>query len=170
MARDGDVRAIEPAAGIGAVLPGADFVDAYRVMVPKSGLDAQAMARLMFQHQPGWLTAMMHLRDGVVGPLGLKTARRAHEGPGPAVGNFPVVTATTDRIVLGFPDQHLDFRVVVDVVRGGDDDGVTVTTLVRLNNLLGRVYLTSIMPFHRVVVRSTLQSLVARLTRTDQGR
>jgi hypothetical protein len=168
MAREGDVRAIEPGGGIGAVLPGADFIDSYRVMVPKSGLDAEAIARLMFQHQPGWLAAMMHLRDGIVGPLGLKTARRAHEGPGPAIGYFPVVTATRERIVLGFPDWHLDFRVVVDVVRRGDDDGVTVTTLVRLNNLLGRVYLTSILPFHRMVVRATLKSLVARLIGLDQ--
>jgi hypothetical protein len=56
----------------------------------------------------------------------------------------------------GFNDHHLDFRVVVDVVPVGEAREVTATTLVRTHNRLGRVYLTSILPFHRLITKSML--------------
>jgi hypothetical protein len=73
------------------------------------------------------------------------------------IGFFPVVSETPNRIVLGFDDWHLDFRVVVDVSALADDrQQVTATTLVRTHNRAGRVYLAAIMPFHRVIVRTLL--------------
>ena len=73
------------------------------------------------------------------------------------IGFFPVVSETADRVVLGFDDWHLDFRVVVDVsALGADRQQVTTTTLVRTHNWIGRVYLALILPFHRVIVRTML--------------
>jgi len=36
---------------------------------------------------------------------------------------------------------------------------VSATTLVKTNNLLGRIYLTIIMPFHRLIVPAMLRNV-----------
>jgi hypothetical protein len=35
------------------------------------------------------------------------------------IGIFPVVSQTPDRLIAGFNDPHLDFRVVIDVTGPG---------------------------------------------------
>ena len=39
--------------------------------------------------------------------------------PRDIIGIFPVVSETPERLVAGFNDKHLDFRVVVDIVTSG---------------------------------------------------
>jgi hypothetical protein len=51
--------------------------------------------------------------------------------------------------------------VVVDVAPNGRGQRVTATTLVLTHNLLGRVYLAIILPFHRPIVRSMLRQVAA---------
>ena len=66
-----------------------------------------------------------------------------------------------DRLVAGFNDKHLDFRLVVDVATSGVTQQVTATTLVLTHNWLGRTYLAVIMPFHRLIVRALLRQVAA---------
>ena len=73
------------------------------------------------------------------------------------IGIFPVVSETPERLVAGFNDYHLDFRVVVDVAPKGGGQEVTTTTLVLTHNWLGRTYLAVITPFHRLIARVLLQ-------------
>ena len=81
--------------------------------------------------------------------------------PREMIGIFPIVSQTPDRLVAGFNDKHLDFRVVVDVANSGALRNVTLTTLVLTHNRLGRTYLAIILPFHRLVVRSLLRQVAA---------
>jgi hypothetical protein len=83
---------------------------------------------------------------------------------------FPIESVSPGRIVLGFDDRHLDFRVVVDVAATGVAREVTATTLVRMNNRLGRAYLTAILPFHKLVVRAMLADVAAADGRRRPGR
>jgi hypothetical protein len=77
------------------------------------------------------------------------------------IGMFPVVSETPKRLVAGFNDAHLDFRVVVDVTTVKAGQQITATTLVRTHNRLGRAYLAAILPFHRLIVRSLLRRVGA---------
>jgi hypothetical protein len=70
-----------------------------------------------------------------------------------------VLSETPQRLIAGFNDNHLDFRVVVDVAADGTGQRVTATTVVLMHNWLGRIYLTVIKPFHRMVVRSMLRQV-----------
>ena len=153
-----EVFAVKPAADVGKVLIGAHFIDAFRVTVAAGDLDAAEAARSMLAQPPAWTRGLMTLRNALVAPFGLKTDA-GPEDRRERVGIFPIESATRDRIVLGFDDKHLDFRVVVDVLGAGVVSEVTATTLVRLNNLLGRAYLTGILPFHKLVVRSMLRKV-----------
>lgn len=131
-------------------LAGATFIDAYQVAAPLP-LSAEDFARAAFEEPPRWVSHLLALRNAVVMPLGLKTGHEIGDAR-EWIGIFPVETMTRDRIVLGFNDKHLDFRVVVDVAPRGDGCEVTATTLVREHNFLGRLYLTTILPFHRAIV------------------
>jgi len=102
----------------------------------------------------------MALRDYIVTPFGLKTSPQAVTHAD-AIGIFPVLSDTPGRMVAGFDDSHLDFRVVVDVAPSGQRQRITATTLVLTHNRLGRVYLAIIMPFHRLVVRALLRQVAA---------
>jgi hypothetical protein len=150
------VRATEPNVDTDALLPGAQFVDAYCVAVDDAALDARHAAERMLGRSPRWIGALMALRNCLVTPFGLKTSVPDKPTDADAIGVFPVVSETPGRLVAGFNDKHLDFRVVVDVVAASDGRRVTATTLVLTHNWLGRTYLAIILPFHRLVVRSML--------------
>jgi hypothetical protein len=101
----------------------------------------------------------MQLRDLIVAPLGIKTTQSAHRADVEKVGFFPLLSETPQRLIAGFNDSHLDFRVVVDVAPAGSGQCVTATTIVLMHNWTGRIYLTIIKPFHRMVVRSMLKQV-----------
>jgi hypothetical protein len=96
----------------------------------------------------------------IVAPFGLKTTRSARHADMDKVGFFPVLSETPERLVAGFNDNHLDFRVVVDIATTSGGQRITATTIVRMHNWLGRTYLTLITPFHRMVVRSMLKQVL----------
>jgi hypothetical protein len=148
---------IDPA----ALLAGAQFMDAYRLDVDGAALNARQAAMRMMARAPRWVDALLVLRNVMVAPFGLKTSGAAGRMPRDIIGIFPVVSETPGRLVAGFNDKHLDFRVVVDVATAGQRQRVTATTLVLTHNWLGRTYLRAIMPFHRMVVRAMLRQVAA---------
>jgi hypothetical protein len=154
------VREVTPNVDADALLPGAQFVDAYRVDVGDTGLDARQACIRMVLHGPRWIDALLRLRNILVAPFGLRTSGEGAPAPGGLIGLFPVVSETPERLVAGFNDHHLDFRLVVDVSSIAEGRQVTSTTLVRTHNLLGRAYLALIMPFHKLVVRGMMRQIV----------
>jgi hypothetical protein len=152
---------VEPDVDRAALLAGAQFVDAFRIAVEGRALDARDAAQRMMGRAPRWVDLLLSLRNALVAPFGLKTSGAGEKATGGLIGVFPVLSETPDRLVAGFDDSHLDFRVVVDVAAAGQGQQVTATTLVRTHNLLGRTYLAIILPFHRLVVRSLLRQVAA---------
>jgi hypothetical protein len=153
------VQEIRPTVERDTLLPGADFVDAFAISIGSRTLDARGAAVRMIEHGPSWIGVLMRLRNLIVAPFGLKTPAADRSERGDTIGIFPVRSETPQRIVAGFDDSHLDFRVVIDVEGDAPTRRVVASTLVRTNNRLGRTYLTTIMPFHRMVVRAMLRQL-----------
>ena len=154
------VREITPDVDTNALLAGAQFVDAYRIAADGISLDARTAAVKMFARVPRWVEALLNLRSLIVAPFGLKESGEGEPASGGMIGIFPVVSETPDRLVAGFNDKHLDFRVVVDVISrdaGQDVTTTTLTTLVLTHNWLGRTYLRIILPFHRLIARAMLR-------------
>jgi Protein of unknown function (DUF2867) len=155
------VKEITPDVDPARWLAGAQFVDAYRIAVEGKALDARKAATKMFARAPRWVDALLRLRNLVVAPFGLKTSGDGEPSSGGMIGLFPVLSETPERLVAGFNDSHLDFRVVVDVASVGSGQQVTTTTLVLTHNLLGRAYLAVILPFHRLIARSLLRQVAS---------
>lgn len=150
---------ITPAVDTHPLLAGAQFADAFRIEVADRNLDARQAAERMMARQPRWAEALLSLRNMLVAPFGLKTSGASAAAPREMIGIFPIVSQTPDRLVAGFNDSHLDFRVVVDVTAPGDVRQVTATTLVLTHNWFGRSYLAIIKPFHRLIVPALLRQV-----------
>lgn len=148
------VRAIPVTAEAFAVLPGSGFADCYGTELP-GHLTAPQLVDALFAHPPAWFGRLMALRDRLTGLFGLKPA-----GKGP----FPVVSSDDRSVVMGFDDRHLDFRLfALAVPAGGGGTAFSVTTLVRVHNLLGRAYLAAVLPFHRHISRTMMADLARRM-------
>ncbi len=139
---------------------GAFLADAFAMDLPPGAPgDALSLARKALEKQAPWVERLMGVRDGVVKLFGLKTADalRADTTRTPRLGFFRIYETHGDEVVLGEDDRHLDFRVSVlrRPAAGGGHEMVLVT-VVHCHNLLGRNYIRVIAPFHRMVVRSSL--------------
>jgi hypothetical protein len=153
------ITEVAPKVDSGTLLAGAQFVDAYRVAIGGTALNARRAAEKMFARGPRWIEMLLRLRNAMVAPFGLKKSGLGEPAPGGMIGIFPVLSETPERLIAGFNDHHLDFRVVVDVVAADAGQEVTTTTLVLTHNLLGRAYLTVILPFHRLIARVMLRQV-----------
>ena len=153
------IREVKPEVDRDGVLSGAQFADAFRVTVTDADLDARGAAERIFSRSPRWVEALLDLRNVIVAPFGLKTSGEDEPNAGGMIGIFPVLNETPERLVAGFDDHHLDFRIVVDVAPASSGRDVTATTLVLTHNRLGRAYLAAIMPFHRLIAKTMLRQV-----------
>lgn len=155
-------QAVEVRAEVRGLLPEADFADAFAFVVDDPSLDAATAARRAIERPPGWINGLMGLRDLVVGPLGLVTRHDRDLIAQHRIGAFPVLSESPARVVMGLADKHLDFRLAIDVAALDERRReVVATTLVQTHNVLGRIYLAFVLPFHRVIV----PSMIARVAR-----
>jgi hypothetical protein len=67
------VCAVEPAVDTGALLAGAQFIDAYSIAIGTAVPDARHAAEKMLARGPRWIETLMILRNRLVAPFGLKT-------------------------------------------------------------------------------------------------
>jgi hypothetical protein len=156
---------LPPASRLSSSFGRADFADAFSVDLPEEASgDAGALARHVFEQQPEWIAMLLGIRDRLVQPLGLKRAADLRSGEGERISIFRVFERHQDEIILGEDDRHLDFRVSVLLQPASDDRPrrLIVTTLVFYNRLLGRAYIALIAPFHRLVVRKSLDKAQKR--------
>lgn len=147
---------------VSGILPGAQFFDAYALTIFSPSLTALGAAQLAFGDAPGWINSLLKVRNLFVSPFGLKAGEKASTPFVQKAGIFPLLNETPERVVLGLDDKHLDFRLLVDVQdTGGGMQTVTASTLVETHNAFGRVYLTVVKPFHRIIVPAMLEQLNA---------
>lgn len=123
-----------------------DFIDCFKV---KSSMSARKAAEIIVQF-PQWTQPLFRIRRILTAPFGL-----SNDGP-PAedkVGAFPVELDTETEFVAGFDDKHQNFRVSVISQSGW----VYLATWVHPNNIGGRIYLFTILPFHVMIARDALK-------------
>ncbi len=143
---------------------GAFLLDSYAVTAADDGATMRAIAERALGSPPGWFKGLMSLRDGIMGPLGVRTSNdlRRIRGNGERIDFVPVLGESADELVLGEDDSHLDFRLSLLRRRGPDGARLIATTVVRTHNRPGRAYIHVIRPFHVLVVRATLAGAVAQ--------
>ena len=113
---------------------------------------------------PKWADNLMHIRNSVVKLVGLesgglkKNTNIADFYPiGSRAVYFTVIDRNDNEILMAENDKHLNFRVSVKIKRSQSEVDINLTTLVKFNNLLGRLYFLPVRPFHRIIVISMLK-------------
>ena len=138
---------------------GASLADSFAVTLPpQAPTDIDKLASLLFADLPLWFTILLAIRDRVVTPFGVKASHALVAAD--HIAFFPVLSRSPGEITIGIDDSHLDFRGSVLLRRG--ERVLAVTTAVRCHNLLGRLYLAVILPFHILVAKSLLRRLSRR--------
>ena len=112
---------------------------------------------------PEWVDSMMRFRNSIVRLFGLKGGDKRnvniveYYSIGSKAIYFTVIDRNDNEIVMAENDKHLNFRVSILLERGEINSNVTFTTIVKFNNVLGRLYFLIILPFHRLIIKSLLK-------------
>ena len=135
-----------------------DFADAYEGALSQPTIDIGDAYAAIFAHELVWVRWLMNLRGFIAVPLGLAhtfDARPIAAGEKPRfqagvrAGIFTVQSVSTDEIIVGDDDQHLNFRISVLKTEREGQCFVTVSTGVEIHNRLGHTYMFVVKPFHR---------------------
>lgn len=131
----------------------ADYCDSVsRRIKPESQLSPDNIFERMFCNFPKPVAMLMKLRNAIVKPLGLKGG-----------GSFRELVSerNEEEIILCKNDKHLCFWV--GIYCSTPEDGwqdASVTTVVRFNNFLGRMYFIGIWVFHKLLVKSLFRKAI----------
>ncbi|AEF40772.1 DUF2867 domain-containing protein [Hoyosella subflava] len=119
--------------------------------------DPETWAQAIFNDLPPVVTALMGLREHLVGIAGIERG---------TPDAFAVLAQNDDEVLLGADAGHLDFRTSVRREPGR----IVVTTAVELHNRRGRAYFALIKLIHPLVVRAMLNRSAVRLARNSTPR
>ncbi|GHT47815.1 hypothetical protein FACS189440_09540 [Bacteroidia bacterium] len=109
---------------------------------------------------PAWVYGLLHLRDLIVKPFGLKTGKKPEKEKDKSTEEyfFPVIELLDNEVVMGESDSHLNFRV--SVLNDRSANHIFVTTAVHFNNFWGRLYFLPVRPFHGIIVKACVKRLI----------
>jgi hypothetical protein len=141
-------------------IPVPDYADVIVLPVLPAGqqecpVDPKVWAETLFslKSMPGWVTALMGLRQAVVGLVGI------HRAP---AGVFAVAKVRGEEALISVDDTHLDF--CCGVAYDADARLLRVTTTVRLKGWRGRLYFGPVRLLHPLVVHAMMARTIRHLT------
>ena len=135
-----------------------DFTDCYAITLSSTEQDKpiESLYIAIMNNPPKWIQRLMALRNQLMRPFGLKTEITGTDNQieiGQRMGQFTLMELADNHIITGEDDKHLDFRVLM--YREGSQ--LYVNTQVQWHNTFGKLYLTSVKPFHVLIVKSLLK-------------
>lgn len=150
MAQEGACRLIDN------YLP-ADYMDVVaKEIATTRAITPEELHKMLFSQIPGWINRLLELRNTLVKPLGLQTEGRFTD---------MICDKCSDEVIFGMPDRHLTFHVSIWCGALRDNrQMLRLTTVVKYNNMLGRIYFLIIRPFHHIITRSMFFNIDSRLS------
>lgn len=154
-----------------------DYVDGYSIALDAKDITIEQVGKSFFTSGPAWVDWLLVTRNRIVSIIGLKipgaetkeeVLRNFHCEVGECVGLFNVLAKAENEVILGEDDKHLDFRVSIFLDR--QDNRLIVSTTVDIHNWLGRLYLLSVKPFHKLIVPTVVRGMVRELGRNRNFR
>ena len=150
-------------------VPVASFYDAFAAPLTSSSLTPTEIFLHAISATPHWVNFLMSVRNAAIRPFGLKDvgAMRAAAGKpatayreGDQIGIFTIFSQTETELLLGINDRHLDVRVSVLKPGGNPPLSYIVSTVVTVNNWLGRLYMIPVGRIHPLVVKALMRRTI----------
>lgn len=164
-ARTVRATAIPSGSVIAMHLPGAQFSDCFETADPFPDTSALQSWLDMVARTPGWMRALMALRNRLVRMVGLKDVGQLHDGTrrttagyrlGDQVSFFEIRHLGEHEVVMGADDLHLNVLVSLHKRMQDGQAVLAISSVVHIHNALGHTYMAVVAPFHRRVVRTLL--------------
>ena len=131
----------------------ADYSDSvFRRIKPVEPLVPDSIFEDMFCNFPKPVAWLFKLRNAIVKPCGLQGG-----------GEFRnlVSERNDEEIIVCKNDKHLCFWVSIYCSQPEDEwQEASVTTVVKFNNILGRIYFIGIWVFHKILVKSLFRKAI----------
>lgn len=123
----------------------ADYKDCFwDEITEKLYMSVNELFNLMFSQYPKWIMRMYYIRNLIVKPFGVKINK--------SFVNM-IIEQNDNEIIIGAKDKHLTFHVSLFCSDVKDKtQEVSITTIVKYENILGRIYFAAIWLFHRIIV------------------
>ena len=107
-------------------------------------MSVNELFNLMFSQYPKWIMRMYYICNLIVKPFGVKINK--------SFVNM-IIEQNDNEIMIGAKDKHLTFHVSLFCSDVKDKtQEVSITTIVKYENILGRIYFAAIWLFHRIIV------------------
>lgn len=152
------------------LLAAAWFHDSYRTALRRRDASAAEIFQAVFGHSPLWVKWVLVVRNRIASWCGLDAPTVAEimqprfksaYAVGDKIGPWPIFALSDTELVAGRNNKHLDFRVSVLRESEGAHARAVVTTICVVHNVVGKVYLFFVIPFHRWGVRHLILRAVA---------
>lgn len=132
-----------------------DYCDTFcKTIFNKDELTPAQLIDRLFVDFPWWVGMLLKLRNLLVKHLGLKRGELKD-----FIADM-IKSQSESGTVVGMTDKHLDFYVEFWCsAKENNQQTVAITTIVKYNNRVGRVYFFFVKPFHRLIVRSVINKL-----------
>lgn len=118
---------------------------------------------------PRWADMLMRIRNAFARLIGLDTGgykRDTYVSDYYPIGSravyFTVIDRNDNEILMAENDKHLNFRVSVLKIQEEAITYIYLSTVVKFNNSLGRLYFFFVKPFHRIIIISLLKRLLIK--------
>lgn len=146
------------------------FWDAYSVPLRYRSTGIIDVFLRIFAHHPWYMKLALIIRNRVARWFGLDAASatnvlhpvfKSSYIVGEKIGVWPIIFISEAEIIAGRDNTHLDFRLSVLKTADAENARVTVSTVCRVHNVFGKVYLFFVIPFHKWGVKQIISNAVA---------
>ncbi len=143
-----------------------NYVDCFKSVVDTTE-NVDAITTKIFM-VPAWVRFLLNLRNSVVQWFGLKTGKEGDVNTndyypiGSKAVVFDVIDRNENEIVMAENDKHLNFCTSVMLEHHGAKTTISLSTVVKFNNIWGRLYFLPVKPFHKIIIKSLLRKIPVR--------
>jgi hypothetical protein len=114
----------------------------------------------LYTNTPNWIYKLLKTRNFIVKLFGLQTEapipidfKKIKEGDN--FGFLIVEKISSQNATFRGDDKHLNFKIIFEI----QNTTLSALTQVQFNNLWGRIYFYSILPFHKLILPLMLKSI-----------
>ena len=138
------------------------------IMETKRIVDVDFVIIKLIKSIPKWFMCLIRMRNVIASIIGLKTGklREIYENEetinlkqNESIGEIFIFLKGKNRLIAELKDKHLDFRFSISIRQEDGTTKVSFTTIVKINNIFGKVYFFLITPFHKLIIPNILKRL-----------
>jgi Protein of unknown function (DUF2867). len=121
---------------------------------------------------PKWFDLLLNLRNVFARFFGLKTGKIGNIYKNSdklifkqdqMIGDIFIFFKDKNHLIAELKDKHLDFRFSIFIWQKEGITKVSLSTIVKINNSFGWIYIFFIKPFHRLIIPNFLKGLSSEI-------